>query len=110
MELGLTEAVRKMASAGALSAAQEGELLFCWDLSRIDFGQRKVLVASNAATRLCAITRMAAADWKHIDEVALRLVEDAVAATKRLAGEHPTILVTHDRTAADLLGWPVREV
>ena len=29
------------------------------------------------------------------------LVEDAVAATKRLAGERPTILVTHDRTAAD---------
>lgn len=74
----MTEAVRKMASAGALSAAQEGELLFCWNLSRIDFGQRKVLVASNAATRLCAITRMAAADWKHIDEVALRLVEGAV--------------------------------
>ena len=38
------------------------------------------------------------------------LVEDAVAVTKRLAGERPTILVTHDRTAADLLGWPVREV
>lgn len=38
------------------------------------------------------------------------LVEDAVAATKRLVGERPTILVTHDRTAADLLGWPVREV
>ena len=38
------------------------------------------------------------------------LVEDAVAAAKRLAGERPTILVTHDRTAADLLGWPVREV
>lgn len=78
MEIGLTEAVRKMASAGALPPAQEGELLFCWDLSRIDFGQRKLLVASNAATRLCAITRMAAADWRHIDEVALRLVEDAV--------------------------------
>ena len=31
-------------------------------------------------------------------------------ATKRLAGERPTILVTHDRTAADLLGWPVKEV
>jgi len=27
-----------------------------------------------------------------------------------LAGERPTILVTHDRTAVDLLGWPVREV
>lgn len=69
MEIGLTEAVRKMASAGALPPAQEGELLFCWDLSRIDFGQRKLLVVSNAATRLCAITRMAAADWRHIDEV-----------------------------------------
>ena len=42
--------------------------------------------------------------------MAAELVEDAVAATKRLAGERPTILVTHDRTAADLLGWPVREV
>lgn len=78
MEIGLTETVRKMASAGALPAAQEGELLFCWDLARVDFGQRKLLVASNAATRLCAIARMAAADWRHIDEVALRLVEDAV--------------------------------
>lgn len=78
MEIGLTEAVRKMTSAGALPAAQEGELLFCWDLARVDFGQRKLLVASNAATRLCAITRMAAADWRRIDEVALRLVEDAV--------------------------------
>ena len=38
MEIGLTEAVRKMASAGALPAAQEGELLFCWDLARVDFG------------------------------------------------------------------------
>ena len=38
------------------------------------------------------------------------LVADAVNATKRLAGERPTILVTHDRAAADLLGWPVKEV
>ena len=38
------------------------------------------------------------------------LVADAVAATKRLAGARPTILVTHDRAAADLLGWPVKEV
>ena len=52
MEIGLTEAVRKMASAGTLPAAREDELLFCWDLSRVDFGQRKLLVASNAATRL----------------------------------------------------------
>ena len=78
MEIGLTEAVRKMAQVGPLPAAREGELLFCWDLARVDFGQRKLLVASNAATRLCAITRMAAADWKRIDEVALLLVEDAV--------------------------------
>ena len=38
------------------------------------------------------------------------LVEDAVKATKRLTGTRPTILVTHDRAAADLLGWPVREI
>lgn len=80
MEIGLTEAVRKMASAGALPPAQEGELLFCWDLARVDLGQRKLLAASNAATRLCAITRMAAADWKRIGEVAFRLVEDAAVA------------------------------
>ena len=38
------------------------------------------------------------------------LVADAVNATKRLAGARPTILVTHDRAAAELLGWPVKEV
>ena len=32
------------------------------------------------------------------------------AVTRRLAGERPTILVTHDRTAAELLGWPIREI
>lgn len=38
------------------------------------------------------------------------LVEDAVAAVVRLAGDRPTILVTHDRAAADLLGWPLKEL
>ena len=38
------------------------------------------------------------------------LVAAAVNATKRLVGARPTILVTHDRAAADLLGWPVKEV
>ena len=38
------------------------------------------------------------------------LVRDAAAVTRRLAGERPTILVTHDRTAAELLGWPIREI
>ena len=38
------------------------------------------------------------------------LVRDAAAATRRLAGERPTILVTHDRTAAELLDWPIREI
>ena len=32
------------------------------------------------------------------------------AVTRRLAGERPTIWVTHDRTAAELLGWPIREI
>ena len=38
------------------------------------------------------------------------LVREAAAVTRRLAGERPTILVTHDRTAAELLGWPIREI
>ena len=38
------------------------------------------------------------------------LVRDVAAATRRLAGDRPTILVTHDRTAAELLGWPIREL
>ena len=38
------------------------------------------------------------------------LVRDAAAVTRRLAGDRPTILVTHDRTAAELLGWPIREL
>ena len=38
------------------------------------------------------------------------LVRDAAAVTHRLAGDRPTILVTHDRTAAELLGWPIREI
>lgn len=36
------------------------------------------------------------------------LVAQAAAATVRLAGERPAILVTHDEAAAALLGWPVR--
>lgn len=35
------------------------------------------------------------------------LVAQAAAATVRLAGNRPTVLVTHDSEAAELLGWPV---
>ena len=37
------------------------------------------------------------------------LVAQAAAATVRLAGTRPTILVTHDSEAVGLLGWPVRQ-
>lgn len=37
------------------------------------------------------------------------LVAQAVAATVRLAGNRPAVLVTHDEAAARLLGWPVRQ-
>ncbi len=109
MEIGLTEVVRKMASAGSLPAVQEVELLFCWDLARVDFGQRKLLVASNAATRLCAITRMAASDWRHIDEVVLRLVEGAINSTGLDAGRYlelaggVSLSKTHGRRAMGCL-------
>lgn len=38
----------------------------------------QVLIMSNAAMSACAITRMAATDWKYIDEFARQLVKDAV--------------------------------
>lgn len=38
------------------------------------------------------------------------LVAQAAAATVRLAGTRPAILVTHDTAAAALLGWPVRQL
>lgn len=36
------------------------------------------------------------------------LVAQAAAATVRLTGGRPAVLVTHDEEAAQLLGWPVR--
>ncbi len=38
------------------------------------------------------------------------LVAQAAAATVRLTGDRPAILVTHDAAAAALLGWPVRNL
>ena len=38
------------------------------------------------------------------------LVERAAALTKQLVNGRDTILVTHDRRAADFLGWPVYEL
>lgn len=47
-------------------------------MARVDLGSRKLLIMSNDATSACAVTRMAAADWKRIDEFARRLVKDAI--------------------------------
>lgn len=38
------------------------------------------------------------------------LVAQAAAAAVRLTGSRPAILVTHDSAAAQLLGWPVRQL
>ncbi len=79
MEIGLTDEVRKMCGLRPLPAPSDGgDPFFCWDIARVDLGSRKLLIISNAATSAYAVTRMAAADWKRIDEVAHRLIEDAV--------------------------------
>ncbi len=79
MEIGLTDEVRKMCGLRPLSArVEDADPFFCWDVARVDLGSRKLLIMANAATSACAVTRMAAADWKRIDEVAHQLVEDAV--------------------------------
>lgn len=106
MEIGLTDEVRKMCGLRPLSAPEEGvDPFFCWDMARVDLGSRKLLIMSNAATSACAVTRMAAADWKRIDEVARRLVEDAVDCCRcspedylSLAGE-VALSKTHGRRA-----------
>lgn len=79
MEIGLTDEARKMCGLRPLPAPAEGvDPFFCWDMARVNLGSRKLLIMSNAATGACTVSRMSAADWKHIDEVALRLIEDAV--------------------------------
>ena len=79
MEIGLTDEVRKMCGLRPLQAPGEGgDPFFCWDIARVDLGSRKLLIMSNVATSACAVTRMSASDWKHIDEVAYQLIEDAV--------------------------------
>ena len=79
MEIGLTDEVRKMCGLRPLPAScEDSDPFFCWDIARVDLGSRKLLIISNAATSACAVTRMAAADWKRIDEVAHRLIDDAV--------------------------------
>ena len=106
MEIGLTDEVRKMCGLRPLSAPGEGsDPFFCWDMARVDLGSRKLLIMSNTATSACAVTRMTAADWKHIDEVAHRLIEDAVGCCGcspeeyfSLAGE-TALTKTHGRRA-----------
>ena len=106
MEIGLTDEVRKMCGLRPLPAPAEGiDPFFCWDVTRVDLGSRKLLIISNAATSACAVTRMSASDWKHIDEVARRLVEDTVECCGcspdeylSLAGEI-TLTKTHGRRA-----------
>ena len=79
MEIGLTEEIRKMCGLPPLAApAEDAAPLFCWDLARVDLGARKLLLAATVATRACAVTRMAAADWRRIGEVARDLAEGAV--------------------------------
>ena len=121
MEIGLTDQVRKMCKLQPLPApAEDVDPFFCWDMTRVDYGTRKLLIMSNAGTSACAVTRMSGADWKHIDDVAKHLVEETVAC----CGCNPadyfslvddlTITKTHGRSAVGTLMlfgkaiWPDR--
>ncbi len=46
MEIGLIDRLRKFAKLPPLLAAKEGNLLFCWNATRIQDGGRSLLVAS----------------------------------------------------------------
>ena len=79
MEIGVTEATRKFLGWKPLPAAEETDPFFCWDLVRADYGQRKLLVMSNAATRLCAVSRMSGSDWKKLETIVPELIASAIA-------------------------------
>lgn len=106
MEVGLTEEVRKMCGLRPLPAPTgDADPFLCWDMARVDLGARKLLIAANVATRACAVTRMTAADWKHIDQVVLGLAQDAAISCgcspsqyASLAGE-ARLTKTHGRRA-----------
>ena len=58
MEIGLTDQVRKMRKLQPLPAPSEDvDPFLCWDMTRVDFGARKLLIMSNAGTSACAVTR-----------------------------------------------------
>ena len=58
MEIGLTDQVRKMRKLQPLPApAKDVDSFFCWDMTRVDFGARKLLIMSNAGTSAYAVTR-----------------------------------------------------
>lgn len=76
-------------------------------VSRLSGGQKRRAALLRALLCRDAKTLLLDEPYTGMDA---ELVADAVATTKRLAGDRPTILVTHDRTAAELLGWPVREI
>ena len=80
MEIGLTEEVRKMCGLRPLPAPAPGaDPFLCWDVARVDLGARKLLLVANVATRACAVTRMSAADWRHIGRIVPELAQQAAA-------------------------------
>lgn len=104
---GLTpqDAERELRALGFTDGFTDAELAL--PAARLSGGQKRRAALLRALLCRDAKTLLLDEPFTGMDA---ELVEDAVAVTKRLAGERPTILVTHDRTAADLLGWPVREV
>lgn len=75
--------------------------------SRLSGGQKRRVALLRALLCKDAKTLLMDEPFTGMDA---ELVTQAAAVTVRLAGNRPTILVTHDAAAADLLGWPVRHL
>ena len=75
--------------------------------ARLSGGQRRRAALLRALLCRTADTLLLDEPFTGMDAA---LVEQAAAATVRLAGQRPALLVTHDETAARLLGWPVHRL
>ena len=99
-----------LATAQARSALQSLGFTaadLCLPAARLSGGQKRRTALLRALLCQYAQTLLMDEPFTGMDA---DLVRDAAAVTRRLAGERPTILVTHDHAAAELLGWPIRKL
>jgi hypothetical protein len=80
MQLGLTIPLQKFLKAPAPPYGSPADLLFCWELHRVEGLGRSTFIAVNASNRYALVfVGMKAGSWKHLDELLLEAIPQAFA-------------------------------